>query len=392
MLNSDNQLQQGLDGGVNSLPLLHSSSAPPPIQAQYPFHFSGNAAEYFRIWIVNLLLSIVTLGIYSAWAKVRKKRYFYGNTWVADSNFEFHGNPLSILKGRIIAVIALAAYSGAGYVSPRLAAALFLLLALCAPWFIARAFAFNAHYSSYRQIRFRNTATAKEVFIAIWPFLLIPVSALLFSPELDREPKMLTAAQWIGVFLPLVIGLFAYPYVFGAIKRLHINRSQYGNAPFATSAGYGSFYKIYFKAYLILIAGMFAFVAIFGVAFALLPALAFVLLPLAYFLAGAFFLGYLRSRIGNLVFNSSALAERIHFGSTLSATKLAYIYLTNLLAITVSLGLMVPWAAVRIARYRSESLMLQCHGDLETFVAQVGQEVAATGEEIGEFFDFDLSL
>ena len=390
-MNNDNQLQQGVDGAAN-LPPLSDSSSLPPAQTHYPFHFSGNAAEYFRIWIVNLLLSIITLGIYSAWAKVRKKRYFYGNTWVAESNFEFHGNPFSILKGRIIAVIALAAYSGAGYVSPRLAAALFLLLALAAPWFIARTFAFNAYYSSYRQIRFRNTATAKEVFLAIWPFLLIPVSALLFSPELDREVKALTAAQWIGAFLPLVIGVFAYPYVFGAIKRLHINRSLYGNAPFAMSAGYGSFYKIYFKAYLVLIAGVFAFGLIAAISLALLPAIAFVLLPLAYLLAGAFFLGYLRSRIGNLVFNSSTLADSAHFGSTLSATKLAYIYLTNLLAITVSLGLMVPWAAVRIARYRCESLMLECPGDLESFVAQAGQEVAATGEEIGEFFDFDLSL
>ncbi len=32
------------------------------------FRFTGNGGEYFRIWIVNLMLTIVTLGIYSAWA------------------------------------------------------------------------------------------------------------------------------------------------------------------------------------------------------------------------------------------------------------------------------------------------------------------------------------
>ena len=42
--------------------------------------FSGDGGEYFRIWIVNLALSVVTLGIYSAWAKVRRLRYFYGST------------------------------------------------------------------------------------------------------------------------------------------------------------------------------------------------------------------------------------------------------------------------------------------------------------------------
>ena len=37
--------------------------------------FSGSGSEYFRIWIVNLLLTIVTLGIYYPWAKVRQTRY-----------------------------------------------------------------------------------------------------------------------------------------------------------------------------------------------------------------------------------------------------------------------------------------------------------------------------
>ncbi|MDE0480371.1 MAG: DUF898 family protein [Gammaproteobacteria bacterium] len=44
-----------------------------------PFTFHGNGSDYFRIWIVNMLFTILTLGIYSAWAKVRSKRYFGGN-------------------------------------------------------------------------------------------------------------------------------------------------------------------------------------------------------------------------------------------------------------------------------------------------------------------------
>jgi hypothetical protein len=40
----------------------------PPSQ-EHPFIFNGNATEYFRIWIVNIFLSIITFGIYSAWAK-----------------------------------------------------------------------------------------------------------------------------------------------------------------------------------------------------------------------------------------------------------------------------------------------------------------------------------
>src|SRR5579862_5722202 len=41
--------------------------------------FNAKPDEYFRIWIVNLALTLATLGVYSAWAKVRKLRYFYSS-------------------------------------------------------------------------------------------------------------------------------------------------------------------------------------------------------------------------------------------------------------------------------------------------------------------------
>ena len=69
------------------------------------FAFTGSGSEYFRIWIVNLILSVVTLGIYSAWAKVRRLEYFYRHTRVAGASFDYHGRPLAILKGRIVAVL-----------------------------------------------------------------------------------------------------------------------------------------------------------------------------------------------------------------------------------------------------------------------------------------------
>jgi len=72
-----------------------------------PVVFTGRAGEYFGIWIVNLLLSIVTLGIYSAWAKVRRKKYFYNNTLIDNVGFDYHASPIAILKGRIIAVVLL---------------------------------------------------------------------------------------------------------------------------------------------------------------------------------------------------------------------------------------------------------------------------------------------
>ena len=81
---------------------LAASSSAPVARINVPFEFRATGSEYFRIWIVNLLLTIVTLGIYSAWAKVRRLRYFYGSTLLDGHSFEYHGKPLAILKGRLV--------------------------------------------------------------------------------------------------------------------------------------------------------------------------------------------------------------------------------------------------------------------------------------------------
>lgn len=357
----------------------------------HSFKFTGKASEYFGIWIVNLFLSIITLGIYSAWAKVRKKRYFYGHTWMADSNFEYHGQPVAILKGRIIAVCALAIYSAAGYFSPKLGQGILLILGLLAPWLIARSMAFNAYNSSYRQIRFHFKAGYQDVLLAIWPFILVAMLAYLLPGFDPAQTSKLSQGEIAGMLIPTIVGLLAFPYVMGAIKRLYISHSKYGNAPWAFSGHINQFYKLYIVALGILVVGLAVTgLAIFTSVFSPLigvPAIFF-----AYLYFGALFLGYINSRVTNLTFNSATLAGQVSFVSTLLAGRLARIYLLNLVAIIFTFGLMIPWAAIRVARYRAECLALKSTTDLNAFVSEIGQSVGATGEEMGEFFDVDLSL
>lgn len=54
--------------------------------------FQGTASEYFRIWIVNICLTILTLGVYSAWAKVRRNQYFYANTIIDGSSLQYQAS------------------------------------------------------------------------------------------------------------------------------------------------------------------------------------------------------------------------------------------------------------------------------------------------------------
>jgi uncharacterized membrane protein YjgN (DUF898 family) len=115
-------------------------------------------------------------------------------------------------------------------------------------------------------------------------------------------------------------------------------------------------------------------------------------MPVLYVVLGAILFGYTQSRVGNLVFNETRLDGRVRFRSTLSARRLAVIYAGNAAAIVFSLGLSIPWAVIRTARYSAECLAIDCEGGLEAFAADVATQVGAAGEEMGEMFDVDLSL
>ena len=123
-------------------------------QEPVALRFTGQAGEYFRIWIVNLCLSVLTLGIYSAWAKVRRKRYFYGSTLLDVSAFEYTGNPVAILKGRLLVLAVFTIYSLAQNVLPLLSLAMLFGMFALMPWIVQRALQFNARNSLHRNVRF----------------------------------------------------------------------------------------------------------------------------------------------------------------------------------------------------------------------------------------------
>lgn len=87
-----------------------AASQAPAADGRLALAFHGTAHAYFRIWIENLCLTLLTLGVFSAWAKVRKKRFVYAHTTLDGTPFEYLGKPIPILKGRILAVAVFAAY------------------------------------------------------------------------------------------------------------------------------------------------------------------------------------------------------------------------------------------------------------------------------------------
>ena len=73
---------------------------------------------------------------------------------------------------------------------------------------------------------------------------------------------------------------------------------------------------------------------------------------------------------------------------------MALLFATNALAILFSLGLLVPWATVRMARYRFEHLKLNTEDGLDNVVAAAGSgsSFGATGDEFGDVFDMQMDI
>src|ERR1700688_1387767 len=147
-----------------------SESAPQASSPRAPeqLHFSGSGSEYFGIWIVNLLFTIVSLGIYSSWAKVRRLRYFYRHTEVAGSSFDFHGSPTRILIGRVIALVMLIAYNYSVRLRSPLTIVILAGIAVVMPWLLRNSFRFRLYNSSWRGTRFHfrgTVASAYRVFL-----------------------------------------------------------------------------------------------------------------------------------------------------------------------------------------------------------------------------------
>ena len=55
----------------------------------HSFVFYGTGERYFLICVVNVLLTIITLGIYLPWALMKCKRYLYANMEVNGQRFSY---------------------------------------------------------------------------------------------------------------------------------------------------------------------------------------------------------------------------------------------------------------------------------------------------------------
>lgn len=405
-----------------------------------PFEFSGSGSEYFRIWIVNCVLTLLTLGIYSAWAKVRRLQYFYQNTSLDGAAFDYHGNPKLILRGRIIGFGLLMVYNLAFEFSPIIGMAIGLILILCMPWFVRQILRFRLHNSSYRGLRFHFSGSTPNAYRALLiPLLLFAALGWGFFYCAGKSPALFMLMPFFLLALYFALGAKAH---FQLKKFQHAN-SRFGQSQFRFTAEEGDFTRVYGKILGVgLILALLALWLIPAPGFSgktgpltektqtqqpskapacttpqadqedhtcsdeptaeltsaekdalekarwILPVAPLVGILIVYLVLSA---PYFNTCIHNLVWNHTEL-EQHKIISTLKARRLYWIHFTNWLGILFTIGLYKPFAKIRLYRYKISCLSVLPHGDFESFLGEKTGEVTAAGEEIGEAFDFDLSF
>ena len=370
-----------IEPGFGSFDLAAAQYARPQ-QTRYPMEFGGQTGEYFRIWIVNLALSIVTLGIYSAWAKVRTRRYFYANTRLAGSSFEYLAQPMQILKGRLIAyAVVLALWSSAHFQVFVVYFPLLIALLLLLPWVIYRTLAFRARYTAWRGLRFRFIGSVREAYNSyLFRPLILPITLYLMYPwvHMRQHDYMATGHRFGG-------------------KRFEFARNCEGYvAPFAISMVLAI--ALYVAFAVIFVAVMSSAMSHAGIPadgprrMPAMPPTMMLVMAIAYILLLCIPV-FLRTRYSNVMWQHTRLDQHT-FECTLRVRNVLWLYFSNGIAILCTLGLAIPWAQIRMARYRAGKFALLAGGELDNFVAEAGQAEGAAGAELLGALDmgFDIGL
>ena len=363
--------------------------------------FTGSGSEYFRIWIVNLLLTVVTLGLYYPWAKVRRLRYFRGSTLVGGEPLDFHGDPKKMLKGYLLVLVLFGLYSVAGKFSPTAGFIAFLIVAGIWPALLKSSMQFQMANTSWRGMRFRFVGSLSGAYRAWFP-VFVPSVLLLGALAAAGDAKQ--APVWVG-FLALavmLVGLVGSPWLLWNLKRYQ--HDHYALATLQTSfrATLGSIYTLCLKSFgLLVLASTLPMAAVAMFAFGIKaqgtkmghfsPLLAVVPLVLMVILL-VLLKPYFTARLQNLVWTRTGNSS-LRFRSALKVRSLTLLTLKNWLFVVLTLGLYWPFAAVAMARLRLQAVRVETKRDPQELVNRMRvMEGDAAGDAAGDFLGFDLGL
>ena len=343
--------------------------------------FWGQGRSLFGIFIVNTFLTLVTLGIYSFWGRVRVREYLNSQTSFAGARFAYHGTGKELFLGWLKAVLIFGVpYIFFSYMPvfwneiPQLIPNVIAgLLVLCfIPVAVVGAHRYRLSRTSLRNIRFSFRGSISD-FMQLW---------------------------FKGSLLSVLTLGFYYPYFENARRAYLTTHSQIGNHPFEYEGQGKDLLKIYVKAL-----GLF-FLTIILVGVSILLGLTFIgksftelheiimasglLVGVSAIIPGVVAWFYLQAAKQRYFWGRTHIGEA-QFVSTVTAWKLFELRVGHLVLLITTLGLAWPWVQTRNLQFFYYYLGL--HGSLDfSRIEQDALDASPTGEELAGFFDtgFDL--
>jgi uncharacterized membrane protein YjgN (DUF898 family) len=275
---------------------------PPPV---HRFAFVGSGAAFFALVVKNMLLSLVTLGIYLPWAKTERRQYLWQNIEIAGHRLRYHGTGKELLIGYLKVIAGYLVFVGApmlvGKVLGKLAggvlqAAFILGVLLLVPFAIWGSRRYLLSRTSWRGVRFR------------------------LGDGSGLEAKRFARVFVFGyLFTILSLGLFG-PIWANRMHSVLLNATALGTKPFAYRGEDKVVFKMTLKA-----------------------------LPLIFVSLGLYYFWYLakltRYQTENTWFDGARGELEITGGEILQ------LVLLQILALTFSLGLAFPWVTTYSLRF-----------------------------------------
>ena len=323
-------------------PIFNNRSAAASATHRERLRHHGEVFDLFGIYMVNMLLTIVTLGIYRFWAKTRIRTFLWNHTEFLEDRFEYTGTGKELLIGFLIVfaflVAALGAYTAAfTMIWPDWIDDLELGLLYQLPLFVAsipligiarfRARRYRLSRTLWRGIRGGQTGSSAHY-------------------------GMLVMVYWLLTFLTLG---FYWPYMQTRLIGYRLNNTWFGDRVM-TFDGDGD--------------------ALIG-RFAMCWLLTLPTLGVCWFWYRAKALRYYASRT-----RYAALGFEI----TISGRLLMFLTSSNMMLIWFSFGLAYPYVLLRNARYLCDYLTLVGDQDFAA-IAQNLKPRPTTGEGMAEAFD-----
>ncbi|MBP6850926.1 MAG: DUF898 domain-containing protein [Rhodoferax sp.] len=392
--------------------------APASTEPQHlPIRFTGSGSEYFRIWIVNLLLTLVTLTLYWPFARARRMAYFQNNTLIGDDPLGFHADPWKMFRGYLVVMVLGVAYWAITNFLPSIGWMALVLVAALWPLLWRASLQFRLRNTSWRGVRLDFVGDTRGAYFALLPFFAPALVLVLLVPQgVDDAAPAPAAARGAAMVAGLVTLVFAVatPWLLLRLKRYQHGGYAFTQERTGLQVRTGSFYALYAKAAGVTLACVLLVLALMSALFfvvmgmgqrealeslsrpgAAAGGVVAVLvggLALLYLLVPLVTLPYFTARFQNLLW-SGTRSKHLLFQSRLRFRDLLRVNVVNWVLIILTLGLFWPFAKVRATRVRLQAMAVQVDGNVNDWLARAqASGRGVLGDAVGDFLGIDMGL